>query len=121
MNRLSNRGTGVLLGVGVALVFLIALGGGIVWSFASEDNVTFTVKKLERITESDADGKTTSKYLVYTDKEVFKNTDAPLHGKFNSSDLYAKLDEGKTYVCKVNGIRVAFFSSYRNLLECRVR
>lgn len=121
MSRLSNRSTGLLIGVGIVLVFLIALSGGAVWSFASEDSVTFTINRLERITESDADGKTTSKYLVYTDKEVFEDTDAPLHGKFNSSDLYAKLDEGKAYTCKVNGIRIAFFSTYRNLLECHVR
>lgn len=40
-----------------------------------------------------------------------------LRGKFNSSDIYGTLKEGKKYKIIVVGYRVPFFSWYENILE----
>lgn len=113
-----NHGWKFLSGAGILLVIVLFAGCGLFMSLGTEDDVTITVTRLERVTDRASDGSTDSKYLVFTKSETFENTDAPLHGKFNSSDLYARLEEGKTYRCKVNGLRVPLFSTYRNLLEC---
>lgn len=60
----------------------------------------------------------TSKYLIFTQEEVFENEDAALIGKFNSSDFYNKLEPG-THKVRVCGWRVPFLSWYRNIIEIR--
>lgn len=78
-------------------------------------NVTVTGK--ERITETDGEGRASSKYLIFTDRETFENTDSFWGWKFNSSDVYGKIEKG--YVCdfRVVGWRVQFLSAYRNILQ----
>ena len=85
-------------------------------SFASKDEVTFTVDKTERIQEGED-----SFYLVFTDKGVFKNVDTYWQWKFNSSDLQGKLVVGKTVTCSKNfwRLRIPLFSQYENLLSCK--
>ena len=59
-----------------------------------------------------------SKYLVFTtDGEVYEITDTILRWRFNSSNLYGKLQVGKTYKITVNGFRIPLFSEYRNILK----
>jgi hypothetical protein len=72
--------------------------------------VTAKVEKTERINS----GKT-SKYLIFTDKEVLEDTDNWLFLKFNSSDIYGKIKEGKTYKFSVAGLRMPMLSRYRNI------
>jgi hypothetical protein len=55
------------------------------------------------------------KYLVSCDDEVYQITDNILYGKFNSSDIYAKLKIGKKYKLTVTGFRSGLFSSYKNI------
>lgn len=61
-----------------------------------------------------------SKYLVYTKNEngeiqVFEITDALFAWQFDSSDIYAGIEIGKTYVFDVGGSRNKFFSWYPNI------
>ncbi len=99
----------ILLG---GILFLLLVGGGIFLTFNSVDYPTITIKDKERITEDD-----NSYYLIFTEEEVFKNTDALLFGKFDSSDVYNKLEIGKTYKVKVNWYRIPFLSAYRNIIK----
>ena len=55
--------------------------------------------------------------LVYCGGETFTVEDLIFLGKFNSSDIYGKLQEGKSYVLKVSGMRLPLFSHYRNINE----
>lgn len=60
------------------------------------------------------------KYLVYTKDEngnsqVFEVTDNILAGRFNSSDVYAEIEIGKTYKFTVGGSRNQFMSWYPNI------
>ena len=58
-----------------------------------------------------------SKYLVFTDGEVFENSDNLIFTKFNSSDIQSQLEVGKSYNVRVSGIRVPFLSWYRNIVK----
>lgn len=68
------------------------------------------------VSEKEAVGGEDSKYLIYTENdEVFENRDAIWALKFNSSDVYAELDEGKCYESEAWGFRVPFLSMYRGI------
>lgn len=61
-------------------------------------------------------------YLIFcTDLEgntiVFKNGDTVLRGKFDSSDMYQKIEENKTYKFHLNGYRSELWSLYENILS----
>lgn len=73
--------------------------------YATQDYATFTVNKAERVVDGNS-----SRYLIFTKKETFENTDSIAFFKFNSSDIYGQIDEEKTYRAKVSGIRVPFLS-----------
>ena len=60
------------------------------------------------------------KYLIYTKTtddniEVFEITDSLLSLRFNSSDVYAGIEIGKTYILKIGGSRNELFSWYPNI------
>lgn len=104
------------------IIFLIigVLAFGIIYNiawFCSGEEVTIEVNDKERIVESDSDGKTDSKYLVFAESETFENTDVFFLGKWNSSDIQGHLKPGHCYKVKVYGWRMPFFSSYRNITE----
>lgn len=54
-------------------------------------------------------------YLVQCDDEVYKVSDLLFKGKFNSSDIYAKLKVGKKYEIVTTGYRFNLFSMYKNI------
>ncbi len=49
--------------------------------------------------------------------ETFQNTDSWYPWKWNSSDLYGKLDKGMTCTLRVNGTRFPFLRWYRNIVQ----
>jgi hypothetical protein len=80
----------------------------------TRSTTTFTIEKLERVTDRDGEG---SRYMVFTPNEVFENTDELWLGKFNSSDLYGALKIGCTYEANVVGQRNAFLNWHRNIVS----
>ena len=66
-----------------------------------------------------------SVYLIYTkthdgEVEVLCIEDTLVHGRWNSSDLYAQIQVGKTYRFTVCGSRIPFLSMYPNILEAEL-
>jgi hypothetical protein len=62
-----------------------------------------------------------NRYLIFCELEngevrVFENTDQLVYGKFNSSDVYAKIKVGSTYNFKVSGVRIPYLSWYENII-----
>lgn len=106
--------------VGEVIVIVGAIVLMILFAFYplfTQADVSITVKDKERITQGE-----NSRYLVWSEEgEVYENTDYWLLGKFNSSDLYGELEEGKTYECHVAGLRIPIFSKYRNLIKCKIK
>lgn len=104
----------------VALLALIACIGSIILFNFNDQTVTVTVTDKERIVQNND-----SRYLIYTTMEdteetlVLENTDNLLRWKFDSSDLYAELEEGKTYDVTVVGIRLGIFSWYENIIRIK--
>ncbi len=84
---------------------------------SSRREVTATVTDKEVKNKSDD-----SKYLIYTKDEngdiaVFEITDALFAWQFDSSDIYAGIEVGKTYKFDVGGSRNEFLSWYPNIYE----
>ncbi len=79
---------------------------------------TVTEKAVKRVDNTD-------KYLVFTkllttgEVRVFENTDSAIRGKWNSSDLNAKIQVGKTYRIKTYGWRSLVLPMYENILDVR--
>ena len=85
--------------------------------FATMDTVSgVVVQDKERIVTGTGAAQE-SKYLIFTDRETFENTDSWLAMKFNSSDLYGSIKEGSTCDLSVTGLRVPILSWYRNILS----
>jgi hypothetical protein len=64
-----------------------------------------------------------SKYLIFTETangdRVFENSDNIFKGKFNSSDVHARIEIGKEYIFVVTGQRAPIFSWYENIIEVK--
>jgi len=98
-------GAGLLLGMVTYPAFL----------FASEEELLVVVNRVERVSSDDGG----SKYLVFTDDEVFEITDSFLYLQFASSSLYGKIRVGESHVVRVAGWRLPVASSYRNIVEVK--
>lgn len=86
------------------------------YQYGTVEHYVVTIEEKERIvTGSGKD--MSSKYLVFTDKKVFQNTDALFHLKFSSSDLQGRLKVGRTYKLKTYGWRIPFLSTYENIVS----
>ncbi len=58
----------------------------------------------------------TDLYLVVSDKgETYKISDLLFKGKFNSTDLYNQLDINNKYKITITGVRLQYFSMYKNI------
>ena len=104
-----------------AVALTAVFGGSAAYQYGTQDHVSFTVTDKDRITTGSGES-ISSKYIVSTKDaagkiEVFENTDAWLKGKFNSSDVQAELEVGKSYEADVYGWRLPFFSTYRNIVD----
>jgi hypothetical protein len=105
---------------GIFILFLLLgmiVGGQIYFYRHSSEQITFTVARRERVTESSSDS-VKSYYLVWSrEGEVFEVTDDWAFLTWNSSDRYGQLQEGGIVNAKVAGWRVPFLSWYRNIVE----
>lgn len=82
----------------------------------SAETIEITVTEKERITTGSGEN-ISSKFIIYTESEVFENTDSWLYLKFNSADYQNKFMVSETYKVKVAGWRVPFLSMYRNVVS----
>jgi prepilin-type N-terminal cleavage/methylation domain-containing protein len=101
--------------LGILLVVLLIGGAvvfGIVNSFHNVPGQTFTVTGKENV-----NGNKSSKYLVYTDKTTYQIDDTWVHWRWDSSDVYGKIQAGKTYSCTLQGYRIPFLSMYPNVID----
>lgn len=104
----------VIVGLIIAVAAVVIFISPIAYR-CSAATVTITVTGKDRVSYGSGEN-LEHKYLVYTDEETFENTDTLVFWKYNSSDVYGKLKDGKRYRCLVAGWRIAFMSSYRNII-----
>ncbi|OHX65060.1 DUF1523 family protein [Flammeovirga pacifica] len=109
--------------IGIAVVVFIIF----IWVFpkVNRRTITATVTKTERSFGNIDDNKSKDrigKYLIYTldsngKSHVFENIDTWVWFKLNSSDIYAKIQQDKTYDFSVVGFRFPIFSMYPNIIS----
>lgn len=115
---MSRGNSGCAALVVIAVLVIVGLGYfGIHYEYGTEKTVTFTVSALD----DQANGSNGHKYLIFTsDGQEYENTDAWLHGKTDSSNIWAKMLEagkGATWKCKIYGYRNTVLSSYPDILD----
>lgn len=107
------KGNGLTLVLfGIFLVVALILGSvKLVGRFNTEQVVATINEKGERCKTRDS-----CKYMVYTDKGVYQNTDSLLYWKWSSADMYNELKVGKTYSLTVAGFRAPFLNWFPNVV-----
>lgn len=113
---MKNKGyieTEILIAILSLLLFCIILFIFIKLEYGNEHITTCQVK--EKWVKSVGDNN--QKYLISCGDNVYQITDLLFKGKFNSSDIYAKLEIGKTYTLTTTGYRIGFLSDYENINE----
>lgn len=77
----------------------------------TEKEISITVINKERF------GNEENRYLIFTPREVFENSDNFFHRKTNADFVYKKLERGVTYRVKVVGVYLPGFRRFRNITE----
>ena len=96
-----------LIIISVLIIFWMCI-----YSATNYKEVIITVKdKIVKNYEDD------SLYLIFTDKGTYEVRDSIVNGRFNSSDMYGRLEKGHTYKVTVIGFRVPLLSWYKNILS----
>ena len=104
--------------IAVFLVIFIIIFSVKIIEFTSTDTIDVQITDKQSIVVKNGDD-VDNKYLIFTDKEVFENTDELFKGKWNSSDVQGSLIIGKKYKLEVYGWRIPFLSSYRNITDVK--
>lgn len=105
----------VIAGCIAFIVLLLAASAAM--HFGTLDTTTpATVTDKERIVSGSGENQT-SKWLIFTDQEVFQNSDSRWALKFNSADFQGRIQVGQTCTFTVVGWRVPFMSMYRNIID----
>lgn len=102
----------LFIGLCIGIIGLFAISPMI--AYMTDETITVTVKDKERVVTGSGQS-IASKFLVYTDQEVFENTDTVWYWKFDSADVQNSLEVGQTYQVRVYGFRVPFLSWFRNI------
>ena len=104
----------VYAGIGVCVIF----GFVVLKQEMTRSTEQVVIQGKERITTGV--GQTmSSKYVFFTDKGTFENTDSLYNLKFNSSDIYGMIKEGDVCEFTTVGWRVQFLSWYKNVIEAK--
>lgn len=111
----SENGIGEIVFVIIMAFILITFIGFIFYcitvEYQNEEIIEITVKDkyIKRSGKTDL-------YLVASEEgETYKIQDLLFKGKFNSTDLYNELEIGNKYRITTTGIRLQYFSMYKNI------
>lgn len=101
------------------ILLVLFIFSGSVLKSSNHHQKTLTITEKERVQDGDS-----SKYLIFCEDEfgqvtVLENTDSFFNGKFNSSDIYAQLEVGKTYQFDLVSRRWRLLSWYENILYAK--
>ena len=108
----------------VGLLFATACVGWIVfYAYGSERTQTCTITGTDWATKVDVtggEGTSSSEYRVQAEEcGVMRVEDALLRLRFNSADLIASLDEGKTYELTTIGWRNGLLSWFPTIIDAK--
>lgn len=112
MNNKKGSAEIIALLIGIIIIVIIAVVS-INYTYGNEQNLEITVKDkyIKRYDDSD------TYMIVDTNGNAYKIKDMLFIGKFDSTDIYNKLEIGGTYKIKTTGHRNKFLSGYPNINE----
>ncbi len=112
----NNKGITIVEVMGMMVIVVVLLGtvGLGIAGLGNKEVHTAIVTEKESIRSGDG-----NKYLIFTDGEVFQNTDNIFVGKWNSSDFYRDLKVEHKYEFNTIGFRIPFLSRYKNIVSFR--
>lgn len=98
----------------VVVVVLVAAGIGVaLWSeSANETTRTCAVTDKDRTTVSSDNGSRSDMRIYTADCGTLAVTDLMTRGQFNSADIYASIEPGKTYEITTVGWRIPWLSAF---------
>lgn len=100
----------IIVGIIILGIIGVAIYFGTV-EYQNKETIEITVK--DKYIKRNGD---TDLYLVASEEgETYKIQDLLFKGKFNSTDLYNELEVGKKYKITTTGIRLQYFSMYKNI------
>ena len=98
--------------IGLVIVLLVILFGYLFFEpYITEE--TITIKVLNKAQFGNEPGK----YFVFSQDEVFYNSNNYYHNKENADQLNDKIYPGSTYDLKVVGIYLPWLPRFRNITE----
>lgn len=120
--EMSKKSLGYLTAIILVIIAVIVVP---VINFSNDHKYTVTITDKERVTTQSDKDNISSKYLIYGEDKngktyVFEDTDTLFRWKFNSSDVYGTLKEGKTYELTVIGFRIHILNWYENIVDFKV-
>ena len=111
MNKKANTGIIIFLAL-ITLIILVGIGYSLGYALTVGEETITIKEKWVKYSGDDA------KYLISSeDGQVFQITDSILKWRFDSSNLYAYLEQGETYNIDTQGWRFGFLSSYKNIIR----
>lgn len=100
----------------ISAIALIAIGSAFYYNTVEEVEIKINDKEHVMYRNgSDLE----DKYMVFTEGEVFENTDDLFYLKFNSSDVQNELKVDSSYTVKVIGWRIPVMSMHRNIISIK--
>lgn len=98
----------------IILAGVVFCGSSVAIERSTYTKITAKIKYTEVKRVNDKD-----KYLVYTDKGVYENTDSLSFLKTNSSDIHNKILDNKGKICTLGvvGYRISVISTYPNIID----
>lgn len=98
----------------IILIIMILLWIGLA---IFETTINYCNEKVIEITVKDkyVKGQEGRYFIVDTNNNTYIIADLLLKNKFNSSDLYSKLEIGNKYKVETTGMRIQFLSKYQNI------
>ena len=100
----------ISLFAGIIIVLASVLFGYLFFEpFLTEKEEIITVTNMQKW------GNESGKYFIFTEEEVFLNSDDYYHNKTNADELFPLFKRGYTYKVKVIGLYVPFLPRFRNI------
>lgn len=100
----------------IPVLIIIALVSGAAYQLATVKTTTLTPHSRERVCTGGTES-TSCKWMVFSNKGPFINSDALYHLKFDSSDIHNDLVLDQPYEVVYYGFRVPFLSVYPNIVS----
>lgn len=115
-NLITGAVWGTVITLVVVIVFIITSAA--YQSYTENETVVTRVTDKENVCETTENG-SSCQYLIFTEAGTFKLTDQLFLGftRFDSSDVYGRIEPGETYEIVSVGWRVPVLSWYPNIKE----